>query len=140
MDLKQLIMLAFLVSINCVVFGFGLKATFEDMLYLVRRPGLLARSLLSVFVIMPVVAVVLDRLFVFRPEVEIGLVTLALSPVPPLLPRKLGKAGEDSSYVLGLMATLALLSIVFVPLSIEILQRFWGASLGWRKVPSRESS
>jgi bile acid:Na+ symporter, BASS family len=130
MDLKQLIMLAFLVSITCLVFGFGLTATFEDMLYLVRRPGLLARSLLSVFVIMPVVAVVLDRLFVFRPEVEIVLVTLALSPVPPLLPRKLGKAGGNSSYVLGLMATLALLSIVFVPLSIEILQRFLGRQFG----------
>jgi len=124
MDLKQLVMLAIQVSIICVVFGFGLRATSEDLLYLVRRPGLLARSLLAVFIIMPIVAVVLDRLFTFRPEVEAVLVALALSPIPPLLPRKLGKAGGNTSYALGLMAILSLLSIVFVPVAIEVLQRF----------------
>lgn len=126
MDLKQLVMLAVQVSIICMVFGFGLKATSEDLLYLVRRPGLLARSLLAVFIIMPIVAVVLDRLFAFRPVVETVLVALALSPIPPLLPMKLGRAGGNTSYALGLMAILALLSIVFVPLSVEILQQFFG--------------
>ena len=126
MDLKQLVMPAVQVSIICMVFGFGLKATSEDLLYLVRRPGLLARSLLAVFIIMPIVAVVLDRLFTFRPVVETVLVALALSPIPPLLPMKLGRAGGNTSYALGLMAILALLSIVFVPLSVEILQWFIG--------------
>ena len=61
MDFKQLVIVALQVSILSTVFGFGLKTTFEDMLYLVRRPGLLVRSLISVFLIVPVVAVVLDR-------------------------------------------------------------------------------
>ena len=130
MDLKQIILLAVQVSIICVVFGFGLKATSEDLLYLIRRPGLLARSLLAVFIIMPIVAVVLDRLFTFRPEVETVLVALALSPLPPLSPRKLGKAGGNTSYALGLMATLALLSIAFVPLAVEVLHRFFGYPFG----------
>jgi len=59
MDLKHILGLAFQVSILCTVFGFGLKATLEDLLYLIRRPGLLARSLLAVFVIMPLFAVAL---------------------------------------------------------------------------------
>ena len=59
MDLKQLLVLALQVSVACTVFGFGLKMTVHDLLYLVRRPGLLARSLLAMFVVMPVVAVLL---------------------------------------------------------------------------------
>jgi BASS family bile acid:Na+ symporter len=125
MDIKQLIMLAFQVSILCTVFGFGLRATAEDLLYLVRRPGLLARSFLAVFVIMPVVAVELAQLFDFRPAVEIALVALAISPVPPALPMKEAKAGGQQSYGLGLMAILALLSIVVVPAVVELLGRFF---------------
>ena len=43
MDLKQIVVLVLQVSIVCTVLGFALKATFADLLYLFRRPGLLAR-------------------------------------------------------------------------------------------------
>src|SRR5688500_12894163 len=49
-ELRQFVMLAFQVSILCMVFGFGLRAAPSDLLYLLRRPGLLWRSLLSVLV------------------------------------------------------------------------------------------
>jgi BASS family bile acid:Na+ symporter len=126
MDLKQIAVLALQVSILSTVFGFGLKATAADLLYLVRRPGLLARSLLAVFVIMPVVAVGLVRVFDFPPAVEIVLVALAVSPVPPLLPKKETQAGGHASFALGLMAMLALVSIVAVPAAVEILGWLFG--------------
>jgi bile acid:Na+ symporter, BASS family len=125
MDLKQIVGLAFQVSILCTVFGFGLKATPEDLLYVIRRPGLLARSLLAVFVIMPVFAVALARTFDFPREVEIALIALAISPVPPLLPKKETKFGGHAAFGLGLMACLATLSIVAVPAAVELLERFF---------------
>jgi BASS family bile acid:Na+ symporter len=125
MDVKQLVVLALQISILCTVFGFGLKAVPQDLLYLIRKPWLLLRSLLAVFVIMPVVAVALARSFEFRFTVEIALVALAISPVPPVLPRKEAKAGAHHSFGLELMAMLALLSIVVVPVSVEILQRLF---------------
>ncbi len=73
MDLKQLVVLALQVSVACTVVGFGLRTTVHDLLYLVRRPGLLARSLLAMFVVMPVVAVLLAVSFDFRPTVETSL-------------------------------------------------------------------
>ena len=130
MDLKQVVLLAFQVSILCTVFGFGLRASADDLLYLVRRPGLLLRSLLAVFVIMPVVAIALAKMFDFRAVIEIVLVALAVSPMPPLLPRKEIKAGGSSSYSLGLMAMLALLAIGAVPLSLAIVGRLIGRSFG----------
>jgi bile acid:Na+ symporter, BASS family len=115
MDLKQIVVLVLQVSIFSTVLGFALKATFDDLLYLVRRPGLLARSVVAVFVIMPVVAVALALIFDFPQPVEVVMVALALSPLPPILPRKETKAIGHTSFGLGLMAVLALASIVFVP-------------------------
>ena len=129
MDLKQIVILALQVSILCTVFLFGLKATVADLLYLMHRPRLLARSLLAVFVLMPLVVVAVDLLFDFRPPVEIALVALAISPLPPLLPLKETGAGGNTSYGLGLMAVLAIVSIVAVPLSLKILQSVFDKEL-----------
>jgi BASS family bile acid:Na+ symporter len=128
MDLKQLGMLGLQVSIVCTVFGYGLKTTTDALLYTLRRPGLLARSLICVFVIMPALAFVLTRFFNIRHEVEVALVALAISPVPPLLPMKEMKAGGRISYGLGLLALLALLSIATIPLAIEVLERLFDQS------------
>jgi BASS family bile acid:Na+ symporter len=121
-------MLALQASIFGTVLGFGLKATPDDLLYLVRRPGLLLRSLLAVFVIMPVVAVALVRIFDFRHAAEVALVALAISPAPPLLPGREGRAGGHASYGLGLMAMLAVLAIVVIPLEVAILGPVFGQS------------
>ena len=126
MDLKQLVMLALQVSVVCTVVGFGLKTTPHDLSNLIRRPGLLARSLLAMFVVMPVVAVLLALLFDFRPTVERALVALAMSPVPPLLPQKETKAGGDEHNAFGLMAILALMAIAVIPLEILILRGVFG--------------
>ena len=126
MDPKQLVILAFQISIICTVFGFGLKATPDDLLYVLRRPGLLARSLIAVFLIMPIVAIALARWFDFPRTVNIALIALALAPTPPLLPGRETRSGGHEPYGLGLMAVLALLSIALVPLSIKLLGTFVG--------------
>jgi len=123
MTVKQLVILGLQLSIVCTVFGFGLRATPRNLVYLFRQPSLLFRSLLSVFIVMPIVAVGMATIFEFRRGAEIALMALAISPVPPLLPNREMKAGGQESYGLALMATLALLSIVAVPLAAGILAR-----------------
>ena len=125
MSLKDVIMLAFEVSLFLTVFGFGLAATFEDALYVFHRPGLLVRSLLAMFVAMPIVVLALVHIFNAPRVVEIVLISLAISPIPPFLPRKLQKAGAKSAYVLGLLTTASLLSIVIVPVWMYLLGRFF---------------
>jgi bile acid:Na+ symporter, BASS family len=128
MSTQQLIILALKTSILLVVFGYGLRTTAGDVLYLVRRPALLTRSLVAMFVVMPIVAVLLMQLFHLRRPVEIALVTLALSPVPPLLPGKEGRAGGQSSYALGLLVVAGLLSIVVIPLGVALIGQIAGRS------------
>lgn len=129
MDLKQLIVLALQISIVATVLGFGLKATADDLLYLVRHPTLLAKSILSMLVIMPLVAILMVRMFDLRHDTAATIIALAISPVPPLLPNREASAAGNRSYALSLMATLALLSIVTVPLWFEILEHVFGVSL-----------
>lgn len=123
MDSKQLVMLGIQVSIVCTVFGYGLKTTTTALLEVIRRPGLLVRSLICVLVVVPALAFALTRFFEIRREVEVCLMALAISPVPPLLPMKEERAGGRISYGLGLLALLALLSIVTIPLAVEVLER-----------------
>ena len=72
-------------------------------------------------VIIPVFAATLAALFDFHPAVEISLIALAVSPLPPVLPKKAEKAGGKTSYMIGLLIAAGLISIIFVPLAIEIL-------------------
>ena len=123
MDPKHIVIFAFQLSILCTVFGYGLHSSRNDLLYLWRRPGLLVKSLLAVFLIMPIIAVLMEQVFEFRRTTELAIVALALSPLPPLLPTKTDKAGGEHSYMVALLVTLSLTAIVAIPLS--------GLILGW---------
>ena len=126
MTIGQIIAIALQASIALTVFSIALNATFDDVTSLVRRPGLLARSLLAMFVIMPVLAVALAVLFDLNPVVEVALIALALAPVPPILPNKELKAGGSTSYAMALLATSALLSIAIVPAAVALLGWIFG--------------
>ncbi|MCC6193005.1 MAG: bile acid:sodium symporter [Burkholderiales bacterium] len=129
MDTKHLILLALQVAIFATVFGFGLQAKLDDVAYILRRPGLLLRSLLAMFVVMPILVVLLVKAFEFRIPVEVVLVVLAISPIPPLLPKRERKAGGVPSYGLGLMLVLGVAAIVLTPLLVEVMARVFDRPL-----------
>jgi BASS family bile acid:Na+ symporter len=126
MELATLISIAIRASICLIVFGLALNASPQDALYLFRRPGQLARSLLAMNVIMPLFAAALAAAFDLNPAVKIALIALAVSPVPPVLPKKQLKAGGRASYAVGLLVAAALLAIVFVPVAVELLGEAFG--------------
>jgi BASS family bile acid:Na+ symporter len=115
MTLAHLIPIAIQLSMAIILFCVGLHARLEDLTYLLQRPGLLLRSLLAMNLIMPALAVLIAVVFDLSIVVEIALVALALSPIPPILPGKEIKAGGAPRYILGVLVTTAVLSIVFVP-------------------------
>jgi BASS family bile acid:Na+ symporter len=128
MDLATLIPLGLKTSVAVMVFGLGLSSTFDDTSYLFRRPSEFVRSLLAMAIIMPLVATVLAAAFDLYPAVKIALIVLAVSPVPPLLPKKQRNAGGRASYAVGLLVAAALISIVSVPVAVELLGRGFGTA------------
>jgi BASS family bile acid:Na+ symporter len=126
MDWAVVAKAAFGVSLAVLVFGSGLGARFGDVTALLRRRGLLARSLLAVLVIAPVLAVILVKVFSVRQEVAITLVALSVSPLPPLLPSRSAKAGGEPEYGLGLVLILAVLAVPMIVVSTWFLQMVFG--------------
>lgn len=128
MDVTTLIGIGIRTSIFLTVFALGLGATPDDALYLFRRPRQLLRSLLAMNVVMPLAAAAMMGALVLRPAVEIALIALAVSPVPPVLPKKQLEAGGRASYAVGLLVAAAVLAIVFVPVAVAVLGRAFGAA------------
>ena len=123
MTTAALIALALQASMALIIFCVALDARFSDLAFLWRRPGLLLRSLIAMLVVMPLVALALHMALDLQRAVAIALLASALSPVPPILPNKQLKAGGEASYVVGLLTTTALVSIVYIPLAAALLER-----------------
>jgi len=121
MTLASLILLSLKISIVLNVFGLGLRTTLAEVTYLVRQPGVLVRSIFSLFAVMPVVAVAMALLFDLKPAVKIALVALAMSPVPPLLPKRQFQAGGHRDYAISLLATASVLATIVVPLILRLV-------------------
>lgn len=109
------------------VFAIGLRASWDDAVYLFRRPGLLASSILARNVAVPIIAVLLIKTFPFHVAIAIALGVLAVTPAPPLLPRSQLKIEGHASYVLGLLVSQSLLAIVLVPATIELMDLALGS-------------
>src|SRR5262245_4985007 len=128
MDLVSLIRLVIKASIFLTVFSLGMDATPREALYLIRRPAELFRSLTSMNIMMPIIAATLALSFQFEPAIKIALLTLAASPIPPVLPKKQLKAGGRSPYTIGLLAGVSLLSIIVVPLTVYLVGKVLGTT------------
>jgi hypothetical protein len=93
--------------------GFGALGGFEYVAILAGECRSPARTIgRSVMVAAPIIAIVLIKAFSFHVAVAITLGVLAVTPVPPLLPKSELKAGARSEYVLGLLTSQSLLAIV----------------------------
>lgn len=123
MSLQTLIPIVLQASVLLTVFAIGLRASVHDATYLFRRPGKLVRALLAMNLAMPLFAIVLMSIFDLTPAVRIALVALSVSPIPPLLPNKMARAGGTDSYAIGLLIAVGLLAIIFVPFAMEIIER-----------------
>jgi BASS family bile acid:Na+ symporter len=125
-SLAHIAILLIQASVFLIVLSLGLQGTWQDATSLFRRPALLARSWISMNVVMPLLATAMASLSRLNPEVKIALVLLAVSPMPPLLPRKILKLGGKEAYVHGLLTAMALLSIAVVPIAVELLGKIFG--------------
>jgi bile acid:Na+ symporter, BASS family len=122
-NIAALLPLLLKASIALTVVALGLRAEPGDATSVLRDPPRLARTMLAMVILMPLFAITLVLLFDLHPAVKIALVALAVSPVPPLIPKKVLKAGGDATYMIGLLVAASVLSIVTIPVAMELLQR-----------------
>jgi len=122
-NLQLLVLTVLKASIGLSVLALGLAESFSNAIFLFRRPAELARVLLSMNVLTPVMAVALALMLPLQPAVKIALVTISVSPVAPFYPWGAFKAGGRRDYTIGLMAATAMLSLAVIPIAMKVLAR-----------------
>lgn len=124
--LKQIIPILLTVSLAGLVLTVGLRSVRGDLIYVLTRPSFLLKAIVAVDVI-PIAAAILLTLFLpLEPVVKAGIVLMAISPVPPLVPgQELGLGGRKE-YAYGVYVAIALLAVITVPIASEIATRAFG--------------
>ena len=120
------ILLLLKAAVSVIIFSVGLGSKPADATWLLHRPALLLRSLLAMYVLVPLAAVILVKSLTLAPGVEIGLLVLAVSAGAPLLPRKLLGVG-NSAGIFSLVVMSSVLAILAVPAWLAVLGPYFNA-------------
>jgi BASS family bile acid:Na+ symporter len=129
MALQQVIASIVTLSLVCMVAAEGMGATPGDVISLFRRPKRLLKAVVAVNVVVPVAAAIIIELFPLTPLARGGIIVMAVSPVPPFVPGKERRAGGKLDYSLGVYAALSLLSVIIVPVTVEIVSDLSGVEV-----------
>ncbi len=124
MDVKSLVPLIVQWSMILIVFSAGLQAKWRDLVMVLERPALLLKSIIAVNIVTPAVALAAILILPIDPNVKIGIMAMAVSPLAPFAPGKMLKAGAGSVYAVGLYAILIALAVLVVPLTMALLAAF----------------
>lgn len=102
----------------------GITLRLEQILLLWQRPGLLNRSILAIVVAVPMLVVLVVFCFRLPQEIEIGLILTAIAPGTSSTSH-LPQYNRGQSYAIALQATVSLLAVITVPLTVAILQELF---------------
>ncbi len=108
------------ITIFTLMLAIGVNLSIEELLSLWRRPVLLLRALLAVVVLVPLVVIILLRLFDLSSGVATGLALLAASPGAPLTTKRSQMAGGNFPHSVNLQLTLASLAVLITPFTLSI--------------------
>ncbi len=124
--LKELIPILLTLSLAGLVVTVGLNSARGDLVYVLQRPLLLLKAFIAVDVIPPIAAILLVLALPLEPAVKAGIVLMAISPVPPLVPGQQLGVGARKEYAYGIYVAMALLTIIVVPVVFAIASEVFG--------------
>jgi len=114
-------------SVVVSMFAQGLRIVPGQLALLFReRPLLMLRSLVAVLVLVPLAAFVIILLLKPSHDVAIGLAILVASPAAPMMLVKVPKKGGSLAYMASLHLSLALLTLLTVPITLDLLSKALG--------------
>jgi BASS family bile acid:Na+ symporter len=113
-------------TIFAVMFALGLAIDVRDLRWALARPWLVARGLVSVLVVVPIIGVALAHALGLSLAAQVGVALMAISPGAPVALRRSLDAGSHQSFAAVLQVLVALLAIVSMPVSVEGLNWFYG--------------
>src|SRR5438445_13634229 len=105
MTVEKIVLIALQVTMFVSVIALGFKATLAEPFFLFRRPGLLLRTFLALYVVVPVVTGVVVGVVPLPIGITVGLSLLAISSVFTTSPHKLLGLGATRAYVVAFLVS-----------------------------------
>jgi predicted Na+-dependent transporter len=109
------------IMLVALTFGAGLQVNRAHLIAALKNLGLLGRILLANFVIVPILGVLLARLFALPPDIETGFLLMAIAPGVPFLLINVRKRGGSLGLAVELEFLLPLLAVITVPLTAQFV-------------------
>jgi bile acid:Na+ symporter, BASS family len=114
--------LAVVVFLACFMLLAGLQCDFAELREAFQSPVRLLRIFAANFVIVPILGVIVVRLFALDEFVATGIMLMAISPGVPFLPLIAGtKKGGSAGLATGLAVILPAVSIITVPITMPLV-------------------
>jgi BASS family bile acid:Na+ symporter len=119
-EIVGLVNLVMMFSAMCAL---GLDQSVQGLVALRRQPSLLARSLLAILVLVPLVALLVTSLLPgLTPAAHDAILFMAAATCAPFVARKAaGRVPTASAYAVSLEIAVAALAIVTVPITVALL-------------------
>ena len=119
MLIRPVPLLNFFVAV--VIFSIRLRTSGGDLLNIARERALLVRTLLANCIVIPVIGLLLVRIFPLTPDATIGIVLLAAIPGTPIALQFTRMAKSRLAFTATMTLVLSLVSIAMTPLATETM-------------------
>ncbi|WP_234996645.1 bile acid:sodium symporter family protein [Planktothrix sp. PCC 11201] len=111
-------------TIFALMFAMAIRWRFEDVIWLGQQPSLLLRSLVSVFIAVPLLGALTMLIPGLTVAQHIGIWAMITCPGAPMIPFKSLQAGGNAKFVASLQFMVCILAIISIPLTVMILAQF----------------
>jgi BASS family bile acid:Na+ symporter len=112
-------------SIQVIMFGMGTKLSFADFVRELSKPGKVIIGTIMCYVLMPLIALLIIKVYHFPPEVAAGIILLGVGPA--------GAASNVMTYLakgnLALSMTVTTLTTLISPLATPFLMKLFAGQL-----------
>jgi len=108
------------VAIVLIISALGLRTPPKDILNLFRKPVIIGRALLAMFVFMPACTLLMTWILPLEPAIRGSLLALSVAPLAPILSGASTKAETEGNFMLALQIFSALATIVLVPIMLNL--------------------
>ncbi len=119
--LSALTGLAVLIFVVSSMLGMGLSLTIKQIIDPLRNLGLVAKILITNFILLPIVGYLILFLIPLDEPLAIGLILLTTAAGAPFLPKLVQVAKGNIAFSVGLMTLLMVVTVIYVPIVLPIL-------------------
>lgn len=119
--LEVILNISLLLFVISSMLAMGLSLTLKQIVEPLKNARLVALALLASFVLVPILAYILNLVFSLDPGVAIGLTIISTAAGAPFLPKLSQVAKGNVAFSVGLMTLLMVVTIIYMPIVLPLL-------------------